>query len=148
MGRIRVSTVIDAAPEVVWAEVRQLERHVDWMADAREIRFTSEQHDGLGAAFDCVTKVGPITLTDKMVVTEWRDRRSIGVRHQGLVTGVGRFTLGRVRRDRTRFTWEEDLTFPWYMGGSVGAVVGRIVLRRIWRRNLRVLKALIESGRS
>src|SRR5574338_1019130 len=134
MGRIRVSTVIDAAPEVVWAEVGQLEHHVDWMADAEEIRFTSASRSGVGTTFDCLTRVGPIRLTDKMTVTEWRERRSIGVRHVGLVRGTGRFTLGRVRRDRTRFTWEEDLVFPWWMGGALGGVVGRVVLRRIWRR--------------
>lgn len=143
-----MSTVIDAPVEVVWDEVRHLERHVDWMGDAEEIRFTSAARTGVGAAFDCMTRVGPIRLTDKMTVTEWRERRSIGVRHVGLVRGTGRFTIGRVRRDRTRFTWEERLTFPWWMGGAAGGVIGRVVLRRIWRRNLRVLKALIESGRT
>jgi carbon monoxide dehydrogenase subunit G len=148
MGRIRVSTVINASPEQVWAEVRDIERHVDWMADAAAITFTTPQTSGVGTTFDCLTKVGPISLTDRMSITEWREGRSMGVRHEGLVTGVGAFTLARIRRDRTRFTWEEHLTFPWWMGGAVGGAVGGVVMRRIWKRNLRVLKALIESGRS
>lgn len=147
MARIRVSIVIDASPAAVWNEVRRVERHVDWMADAREIRFTGEQTSGTGTSFDCITRVGPLRTTDRMVITSWREGREIGVRHRGLITGAGRFTLSRIRGDRTRFTWAERLHFPWWLGGPFGAFVGAIVLRRIWRRNLRVLKALIESGR-
>jgi hypothetical protein len=148
MGRIRVSTVIDASPAAVWEEVRLIERHVDWMADASEITFTSTARTGVGTTFDCLTKIGPVRLTDKMAVTSWREQREIGVTHRGLVTGVGRFTLTRVRRDRTRFTWFEHLTYPWWMGGPIGGFFGGFVLRRVWRRNLRVLKALVESGRN
>lgn len=147
MGRIRVSTVIDAPPAQVWDEVRHVERHVDWMADAVEIRFTSRRRSGVGTTFDCLTKVGPIRLTDKMEITDWRDGKLMGVRHVGLVTGTGRFTLTKARGGRTRFTWDERLRFPWWLGGPVGGVVGGRVMRAIWKRNLRVLKALVESGR-
>jgi uncharacterized protein YndB with AHSA1/START domain len=148
MGRIRVSTVIDAPPAQVWDEVRHVERHVDWMADAVEIRFTSRRRSGVGTTFDCLTRVGPIRLTDKMEITDWRDGKLMGVRHVGLVTGTGRFTVTKVRGGRTRFTWDERLKFPWWLGGPVGGVVGGRIMRQIWKRNLRVLKALVESGRS
>ncbi len=148
MGRIRVSTVINAAPATVWDEVRHIDRHVEWMADAESIRFTGDQTDGAGTRFDCVTKVGPIRLTDKMLITEWQPGKRMGVRHEGLVTGTGFFTLARIRRDRTRFTWEEQLVFPWWMGGPVGGVVGGQIMRIIWKKNLRVLKVLVESHRS
>jgi len=148
MGRIRVSTVINASPERVWEEVRHIDRHVDWMADAESITFRSQQTSGAGTTFDCVTKVGPVKLVDKMAITQWREGEEMGVRHDGLVTGIGRFTLARIRRDRTRFTWDEDLVFPWWMAGRVGGVLGGVIMRRIWKRNLRVLKALVESGRS
>ena len=148
MGRIRVSTTIDAPPSVVWEEVRHVERHVDWMADAVAIEFTSRRRSGVGTTFSCRTKVGPIRLTDLMEITEWRDGKVMGVRHVGLVTGTGRFTLTRARGGRTRFTWDERLRFPWWMGGPIGGVVGGRVMKRIWRRNLTVLKALVESGRA
>lgn len=148
MGRIRVSTTIDAPPEQVWDEVRHIERHVDWMADAVAIRFTSRRRSGVGTTFDCDTKVGPIRMTDKMEITDWRDGKLMGVRHVGLVTGTGRFTLTKARGGRTRFTWDERLVFPWWMGGPVGGIFGGRIMRRIWKRNLRVLKALVESGRA
>lgn len=143
-----MSTVIDAPPSTVWAEVRDIARHVDWMADARSITFTSDQTSGVGTRFECLTVVGPFRLRDEMEVTDWREGRAISIRHTGMVTGSGTFTLAGLRRSRTRFSWEEDLAFPWWMGGAAGAFVGGGVLRRIWKRNLRVLKALVESGRS
>ena len=33
-------------------------------------------------------------------------------------------------------------------GSQIGGIVGGRILKRIWRRNLRVLKALVESGRA
>ncbi len=144
MGRIQVSTVINASAAQLWEEVRHIDRHVQWMADAESITFGSAQTAGAGTTFDCVTKVGPIRLTDKMAITSWVDEQEMGVEHQGLVTGSGRFTLTPMRPDRTRFTWEEQLVFPWWMGGPVGGLFGGVIMRGIWNRNLRVLKELVE----
>jgi uncharacterized protein YndB with AHSA1/START domain len=146
VGRIRVSTVIDASPAAVWEAVRHVERHVDWMVDAEAIHFTSRRRSGVGTTFDCDTRIGPFRLTDRMEITEWRPGRRMGVRHSGLVTGRGRFTLARRRGGRTRFAWDERLTFPWWMGGPIGGVVGGQVLRLVWKRNLKTLKDLVESG--
>lgn len=147
MSRVRVSTVVDAPPRALWRDVEDIASHVHWMEDAVAIRFTSRRRSGVGATFDCETRVGPIRLTDRMEVTEWRPRRSMGIRHVGIVTGSGRFTLRRAHFGRrTRFRWEERLVFPWWMGGPVGAAVGARVLKRIWRRNLANLKRRIESG--
>ncbi len=138
VARIKVSTVIDASRRDVWAVIEDVGSHVDWMADAVAIRFTSRRRTGVGTTFECDTRVGPLRLTDVMEITEWRPRRVMGVRHTGVVSGEGRFTLRRARGGgtRTRFTWRERLRFPWWLGGPVGATVAAPVLRRIWRRNL------------
>lgn len=146
MGKVKVAITIDAPPRVVWDEVGAIERHVDWMADAEEIRFTSSRRRGVGTTFDCATKVGPIRLVDRMEVTEWRAGRAMGVRHVGVVTGEGRFTLRRARGGRTRFTWIERLTYPRWLGGRVGGVVGDQIMRLVWKRNLRTLKAVCEGS--
>ena len=145
MARIRVATTIDAPPKSVWASIRDIATHVGWMEDAVAIRFTSDARDGVGTTFECDTRVGPLRLTDLMEVTEWDERRRMGIRHVGLVTGTGRFTLRKARGGRTRFTWEERLRFPWWMGGPLGGTLGAPVLKRIWRRNLRNLKHQVES---
>ena len=144
--RIRVGITIAATPAEVWRRVEPIERHVDWMADAESIRFTGTRTRGIGTTFDCVTKVGPIRLTDRMTVTAWEPERLMGIEHHGMVTGRGRFTLRRRRGGRTRFTWDERLTFPWWMGAAVGAFAARPVLRAIWRRNLRRLKTIVEAA--
>ena len=145
MGRIRVSTVINAPPATVWAHVEDVAEHVRWMNDAVAIRIVSPQRTGKGTTFDCETRVGPLQLTDTMEVTEWRRGRAMAVRHVGTVKGTGRFTLRRVRGGRTRFTWTETLRFPWWMGGPATAAAAAVVMRRIWRRNLANLKALVEG---
>jgi uncharacterized protein YndB with AHSA1/START domain len=146
MTRIRVATTIDAPPARVWDDVRDIASHVEWMHDAVAIRFTSRRRSGVGTTFVCDTRVGPLRLSDEMEVTEWRDRRAIGIRHVGLVTGAGRFTLRRRGGRRTRFAWEEQLRFPIWMGGPVGGAIGGLVLRAVWKRNLRTLKKRVERG--
>jgi hypothetical protein len=144
--KIRVCITIDVPPDALWKRLERIEDHVEWMADARAITFTSSQRRGVGTEFDCLTAVGPFRTTDRMVVTEWEPRRSMGIVHRGVVTGSGRFTLRRRRGGRTRFCWREDLRFPARLGGRVGAVAARPVLRAVWRRNLRRLKRLAEHA--
>lgn len=148
MASTRVSVDIDAPPQRVWDTVEQIERHVDWMHDAVAIRFDCEQTRGVGTSFLCDTKVGPLRLTDAMEITEWVPGEAMGVRHTGAVTGQGRFTLTPIDLGRrTRFTWTEDLRFPWWFGGPVGAAIaGRTVLAAVWRRNLRRLRQIVESS--
>lgn len=144
MARVEVSIIINRSPAEVWRHVEDIASHVEWMADAEAIRFTSSTRRGVGTTFDCDTRVGPFRLVDRMEVTEWDEGRAIGVRHVGLVTGRGRFTLRRRGRRRTRFTWEEDLAIPWWLGGPVAAVV----LRLVWLRNLRRLRARYVAPRA
>ena len=68
---LTVDVLIDADPATVWAAVEDVGAHTEWMEDAVAIRFTSEQTSGVGTAFDCDTKVGPIRLVDHMEITEW-----------------------------------------------------------------------------
>ena len=145
--RIQVGVTIDAPPSHLWRVIEPIEYHVEWMTDAESIRFTTAQTAGVGTAFDCTTRIGPFRTVDHMLVTEWVPERVMGIEHLGLVRGWGRFTLRRRPRNRTRFTWSEELEFPWALGGPVGALAAKPVLHAVWRRNLRRLKRLVETGR-
>ena len=142
----------------VTVSIEPVERHVDWMADATEIRFESERTRGIGTTFLCDTRIGPIKLTDRMEITEWTPAVDaadgvagidgvMGVVHSGVVTGRGVFTIEPLASGRrTKFTWNEDLEFPWYFGGRLGEIIaGRFVLRFVWNRNLTALKAIVDA---
>jgi hypothetical protein len=159
MSDVTVSIDIDATPQRVWDVIEPIERHVDWMADAVAIRFETEQTRGVGTTFLCDTKIGPIRLTDAMEITEWipavdagdgavAQDGAMGVKHTGIVTGSGILHVEPLSGgQRTRFTWKEDLDFPWFFGGRLGEIIGgKLILGPIWRRNLRKLKQLVESS--
>ena len=144
MKTIHVARVINASRTTAWGELRQIDRHVKWMADAESITFLSSHREGVGTEFACRTKVGPIVLNDKMEITAWVEGEVMSVVHRGIVTGEGTFTLSD-HADGTLVTWEETLDFPWWVGGPPGAIVARFVLRQIWKGNLRRLASLIET---
>ena len=133
---MKVSIVIRACRREVWKVIADVPGHVAWMADAHSIRVTGP------GRFECETRVGPLRTLDKMEIVEWKPGRVLGVRHDGLVKGTGRFVLSWAGPRLTRFTWSESLDLPWYFAPPVG----RLVLKAIWRRNLRTLKRQIESG--
>lgn len=143
---ITVCVTIDAPPETVWASVEHIESHVDWMKDAVRITFKSAQHRGVGAEFECLTRVGPLFTIDRFVVTRWEPGALIGIEHRGAVTGDAEFRLDRIGDQCTCFCWQERLQFPWWLGGVVGEHVGGPVLRRLWEGNVARLKASIEGA--
>ena len=146
MAEITVSTEIHAPPSQVWDIVKDIDDHVNWMKDAERIDFISYKRSGVGTKFDCATKVGPFRLKDRMEITEWIDEESMGVSHEGLVTGSGRFSLQETAHNHTIFTWEETLDIPFWMGGPLRDPVGSRILSMIWKKNLTLLKQQVESA--
>jgi hypothetical protein len=116
------------------------------MRDAVSIEFRTEQHAGVGAEFDCLTRVGPLRTTDRFVVTRWEPGIAMGISHRGAVTGDGELTLSAWGDGATQCCWTERLRFPWWLGGRVGEYAGRPVLRRIWQANLERLRSSIEAA--
>lgn len=139
-----VSVDIAAPLDAVWSEAADLASHVEWMADAERIDFLSNERSGVGTRMAVETKVGPLTTTDIIEVTEWVEPRTIGVVHSGVVTGTGAFMIEALDEQNTRFTWREQLDLPWFFGGPIGGVFARPIFSWIWRRNLSRLKARLE----
>lgn len=137
---IRVSIDIPASRQEVWDDVAVIASHVEWMADAERIDFLTEEESGPGTEIAVATKVGPFRTLDRMTFTEWQPPATMAVEHRGLFTGFGRFSLDAIDAENTRFTWEEVIRFPWYMGGPVAAAFAQPILRWIWKRNLRRLQ--------
>jgi hypothetical protein len=146
MVTVRVSTDIPLERQRVWAALARLEDHIEWMQDATAIRFRSAQRRGIGTTFECDTRVGPIRLTDVMAVVEWEDGVRIGVRHQGAVGGTGRFLLRDTAGPATIIEWEEQLSFPWWLGASIGAQLARPLFGALWRANLRRFSRMVSES--
>jgi uncharacterized protein YndB with AHSA1/START domain len=144
MTSISVDVLVDRPRRDVWEELRHIDRHVRWMSDARGIDFLSSQREGVGTTFDCWTRVGPFTTKDVMSVTRWDYGAAMGVTHHGLFTGHGEFLLSD-EDGATRMAWHEDLVFPWWYAGSLGAFAARPILRMIWRKNLSNLARLLAT---
>jgi uncharacterized protein YndB with AHSA1/START domain len=142
---IRVSVDINAPPARVWDYIKDVTTHPRWMKDAVAVRVTSGRREGVGTTFDCDTRVGPLRLTDRMEVTEWRAGETMAIRHVGLVTGEGRFDLHAIPTG-TQFVWTESLGFPRRKGGQVAAAAAAPVLRRVWRGNLERLRQQVEGA--
>ena len=145
MSRIKIEVCIRAPLQLVWEMVADIRTHTEWMVDAESITVTSDCSSGVGTTFDCVTKIGPFRTIDHMEITEWIEERVMGVAHRGLVSGSGRFTLQEAGPSDTNFSWEETLTFPWWIGGRLTSIGSTPVLKAIWRGNLRRLSRLVED---
>ena len=145
MPHIKIEVCIRAPLQLVWEMVADLRTHTEWMVDAESITVTSDCSSGVGTTFDCVTKIGPFRTIDHMEITEWIEERVMGVAHRGLVSGSGRFTLQEAGPSDTNFSWEETLTFPWWIGGRLTSIGSTPVLKAIWRGNLRRLSRLVED---
>jgi uncharacterized protein YndB with AHSA1/START domain len=141
---IKINIEINAPTETVWKAISDIRTHVNWMADASKIRITSKHTEGIGVTFDCETRVGPFRTTDKMKITEWTSNELMAISHNGLVSGKGSFILERTSDGKTLFTWEENLNFPFLLGGKITGFFAKPVLRKIWEKNLYKLKQLIE----
>ena len=143
MTGIEVSIQIDRPLREVWDQVSRLEDHADWMMDVESITFLDNQTSGIGTTMDVLTRVGPFTTTDVIVVEEWNEPNSIAVSHRGVVSGHGAFLL-EADDGMTCFTWRESLRFPWHLGGGVTAALAKPILVRIWCANLQRFAATLE----
>jgi Polyketide cyclase / dehydrase and lipid transport len=135
MTRIAVSRTVPVSHDRVWAAIADLASHEVWMKDAERIVFVHDQRRGKGTRMEVVTLVGPFRTIDVMEVVGWDEGHSIEVTHQGLIKGRGILAAAQAR-DGTLVSWQEELTFPWWLGGPITAWLARPVLAAIWRGNL------------
>ena len=110
------------------------------MNDAVAQSFVTDQREGEGTSFHCKTRIGPFVTNDVMTITRWENETVMGVEHKGLIKGEGAFFL-HGNEGQTTLVWQEELRFPWYLGGPLTAYAAMPVLTYIWRRNLANFRA-------
>jgi carbon monoxide dehydrogenase subunit G len=141
---IQISVNVSVSPQVLWEELRHIDRHVNWMNDAVSITFISPTTEGVGTQFSCLTKVGPFKTTDQMTITQWEENKTMGVEHTGLVKGTGTFQI-HPHGEGSTITWKESLSFPLFFLGPLGALAATPLLTYIWKKNLTNLKNIVEQ---
>ena len=145
--RVRVGQTIDASPADVWPFVADINSHALWQVDVRAIRFTSANTRGVGATYECATRLGPIRMRIPMEVVEWTEGKAVAVHYEGSLSGGGRISLKRRGRGRrTRVRWAANIRLPWWLGGPVGALATVQLLRLVWRANFKNLERAVQAG--
>lgn len=142
---MQIQIVIAAPVDRVWAHLRNLTAHAEWMSDAASIEFLTEQQEGVGTRLRVMTNVWPFRIADEMTVTDWVENSLITADHVGSVKGTGTFEV-TAEGESTTIVWIENLVFPWWLGGKLGHLVAQPILRRIWTGNLERLKRQVEKG--
>ena len=146
MARIEAVTHVEAPVDRVWSCLVDWELQPQWMVDVRSIAVTSSHREGVGVELRCRTNIIGVVVRDDLVVTDWTEPVTLGVRHLGpVLRGVGAFELSATPYG-TRLTWWEEAQAPL---GSVGdAVTGIVVVpwvSRVFRRSLARFKRLCEA---
>ena len=142
---IETSEVAEAPPEVVWALITDWERQDDWMLEASDFTVTSEQREGVGVEAEATIRIGGIKTRDRVTVSGWEPNKRLAIDHRGWVTGHGEILLTPLPRGRTHISWREELEPPLGLAGALGMTGFVPVMKRIFRRDLRVLATLART---
>jgi carbon monoxide dehydrogenase subunit G len=133
-------------PELVWALITDWEHQDDWMLEASRFEVVGELREGVGVEARATVRIAGIKTRDKIRVSMWEPPRILVIDHLGWVKGAGEIQLQPVS-EGTRMRWRETLYAPKVLGpvGRLGFRVAAPLMRRIFRRDLRVLRSLVRS---
>ena len=141
---LTMSIRIPRNPDIVWPFLVDWERLNRWMLEARAFRMTGPQREGVGVEAEATVRIAGITTRDPIRVTRWEPPRVLELAHLGWVKGTGYMEL-TPEDDGTRVFWRETLIPPWGWLGAIGMRPAAPLMRRAFRRDLRVLRDLVEA---
>ena len=144
---IELSATLPGPQEVVWALITDWENLGDWMLEASHFVVTSPHREGIGVEAEATIKIGGISTRDKVVVSGWEPPKRLAIDHLGWVAGRGEMHLTPLDGDRTHLFWREELIPPQSMGGlgALGLTGFKPLMRRIFERDLKILKGLVRA---
>ena len=139
---------IKRTPDGVWLYLVDWERLDRWMPEGRDFRLVGEQREGVGVEAEATISVAGIRTRDRIRVTGWDPPWALEITHLGWVKGAGYMELSPREDGReTHVFWREELIAPWGRLGRIGLRLLSPLLKRTFRRDLRLLKDLAESER-
>ena len=139
---LEMAVQLGAAPEVVWGRLVDWEHLDQWMHEASDFQVTSPNREGVGVRAEATIRIAGITTRDAITVTRWEPPEWLEIRHEGWVKGHGLMHC-RPAPDGTYLWWRESLLPPLGWAGWLGLKVMQPVMRRVFQRDLGLLKALL-----
>jgi hypothetical protein len=141
---IDVSKLIDASAEKVWPYLVDWEHLDRWMKEASNIRVVTPYREGVGVVCEARIRIGFIRTVDRIRVTRWEPPSVLGLEHLGWVKGDGLMELVP-EKGRTLVRWNETFAPPWGWVGAAGMRIWKPLMRRVFVRDLRLLKIIVEG---
>jgi uncharacterized protein YndB with AHSA1/START domain len=134
---------IPRPPDVVWPYLVDWERLGRWMREAGDFRVATAAREGVGVEAEATVRIAGITTRDRVRVTRWEPPAVLGLTHLGWVKGTGYMELSPTEEGSHLF-WREELAPPWGMLGWLGMRIMGPLIRRTFRRDLELLRTLVE----
>jgi hypothetical protein len=146
-GPVRPSVEIDAPIEDVWAVVADIPGQIRWMPEMKQVTLLTDGPVGKGSVGEATVRIFGISVTDQVTITTFQPPTAFGIEHDGLFGGGGRLDL-RPGTDpaTTVVSWEEALIPPLFP--ALGWLLGRPIIAALYKRDLFLLRDLVESGRA
>jgi uncharacterized protein YndB with AHSA1/START domain len=141
---ITMSVEIRRPAEAVWPHLVDWEALPRWMREMRSVRVIGPQREGVGVEAVAAVRIGGITTRDPIRVTRWEPPSILEIAHLGWVRGSGYMELSPTEAG-TRLFWRETLVPPLGLAGRLGLLLYRPLLARTFRRDLAILRSLIEE---
>jgi uncharacterized membrane protein len=141
---LEMSMGIRAPAEVVWSYLVDWENLDRWMTEAKGFKVTSEHRRGVGVTAQATITIAGITTTDPVRVTRWEAPSVLEIEHLGWVKGFGLMQCVP-EWSGTRMLWKETLNPPLGVLGAVGIRVFKPMMRRVFKKDLALLKTLVEN---
>ena len=145
MGPLHITTSVDIArpPAVVWPYLVDWERLDRWMHEASDFAVVSDRREGVGVEATATVRIAGITTRDRIRVTRWEPPSILEIAHLGWVSGLGYMEISPTDKGSEVF-WRESLQPPWSIVGRIGMRMFTPMMRRIFQRDLELLRQLVE----
>jgi uncharacterized protein YndB with AHSA1/START domain len=138
-----MSAEIRAPIDAVWSYLVDWEGLHRWMSELSALRITSTRREGVGVEGVASVRIGGITTTDRIRVTDWDPPVRVTIAHLGWVSGSGAMVCQENSRG-TLFSWTERLEPPLGPVGWIGMQILRPLIKRTFSADVRRLKELAE----
>ena len=141
---VAASTTIKAAREAVWPYLVDWENLGRWMLEAKNFKVTSPHREGVGVTAEAIIRIAGIRTKDPVRVSRWQPPEVLEIEHLGWVGGSGLIRCIESNAG-TVVEWTEMLNPPWGVIGALGMRLIKPVMRRVFQRDLEILKQIVES---